>query len=134
EQSRPSLTRRLVERPLGSSGSGRVSSSTTGRCRSVSRTPKSRSSSSSEPYTSTRGYSGLSDFHTGIGEPQNRLRLIDQSRAFASHLPNEPSFTCSGVHAICWFSSTIRSRNGVPATNQDDPASYTGGVSHRQQC
>lgn len=26
--------------------------------------------------------------HTGIGEPQKRLREIDQSRALASHLPN----------------------------------------------
>src|SRR4030095_9186250 len=84
--------------------------------------PKSRSSSSREPYTSTRGYSGLSDFHTGIGEPQNRFRLIDQSRALASHLPNEPSRTCAGVHSICWFSSTMRSRNLVTATNHEETA------------
>ena len=68
--------RRIVLRPVGSSGFGRVRSSMYGRCRSTSpsalrgRRPKSRSMSSSEPYTSTRGYSGSSLFHTGIGEPQ----------------------------------------------------------------
>src|SRR5439155_12168956 len=52
----------------------------------------------------------------------------------ASHLPNEPSRTCSGTQWICWFSSTIRSRNRVTATNHEDTALYTSGVSHRQQC
>ena len=33
---------------------------------------------------------------TGIGEPQKRLRLIDQSRAPSSHLPKRPSLTCPG--------------------------------------
>src|SRR5690606_12025277 len=122
QQSSTSGTRRIIDLPVGSSGLGRTSSSTIGRCRSVTFTPKSRSSSSSDPYTSTRGYSGLSDFHTGIGEPQNRLRLIDQSRAPASHLPNEPSLTCPGTHVICWLSSTIRSRILVTATNHDDTA------------
>ncbi|CAB4832511.1 unannotated protein [freshwater metagenome] len=46
-----------------------------------------------EPYTSMRGYSGSSLRHTGMGAPQKRLREIDQSRAFASHLPNAPSRT-----------------------------------------
>ena len=64
----------------------------------------------------------MSDFHTGIGEPQNRFRLIDQSRALASHLPNEPSLTWPGTQVICWLSSTIRSRNWVTATNHDDTA------------
>ena len=119
---------------MGSSGFGRVNSSIPGRCRSVTGTPKSRDSSASEPYTSVRGYAGSSERHTGIGEPQNRLRLIDQSRAPASHLPKEPSLTCAGVQVICWFSSTIRSRNCVTATNHDDTALYTSGVSQRQQC
>src|SRR3954447_25775926 len=124
----------MMERPVGSSGLGRVSSSMPGRCRSAGRTPKSRSSSSSEPYTSTRGYCGSSLFHAGIGEPQNRLRLIDQSRALASHLPNEPSLTCPGTQVTCSFSSTIRSLNRLTATNQEDTALYTNGVSQRQQC
>src|ERR687885_181105 len=97
-------------------------------------TMKSPSSSANDPYTSTRGYAGSSDFHTGMGDPQNRFRLIDQSRALDSHLPNEPSLTCAGVQLICWFSSTIRSRNRVTATNHDDTALYTSGVSQRQQC
>src|SRR4051812_36736450 len=112
----------MVDFPVGSSGLGRVSSSTNGRCRWVTSTPKARSNSSNEPYTSTRGYCGSSDFQTGIGEPQNRFREIDQSRALASHLPNEPSLMCAGVQVISWLSSTIRSRNVVTATNQDDTA------------
>ena len=50
-----SATRRIVDFPVGSSGLGRVSSSTYGRCRSGSPSrsrgsrPKSRSSSSNEP-------------------------------------------------------------------------------------
>ncbi len=124
----------MVERPVGSSGFGRVSRSTNGRCRSVTSTPKSRSSSSSEPYTSVRGYSGSSDCQTGIGLPQNRFRLIDQSRAFDSHLPNWPCLTCSGTQVICSFSSTMRSRNAVTSTNHDETALYTRGLRHRQQC
>ena len=49
-------------------------------------------------------------------------RLIDQSRAFSSHLPKEPSLVCSGVQSICWFSSSMRSRNLVVSTNQDETA------------
>ncbi len=124
----------MVALPLGSSGLGRVSSSTNGRCRSVRRTPKSRSSSSSEPYTSVRGKSGSSDTHTGSGEAQNRLREMHQSRAPASHLPNWPSLMCSGVQLICWFSSTMRSRNAVTDRNQESTALYTNGLSQRQQC
>src|SRR5262245_45697715 len=109
----------MVLRPVGSSGFGRVSSSTYGRFRPVTVTPKSRSRSAHERSPATRGYCGSSDFHTWIGEPQNRFRLIDQSRALASHLPNEPPLTCAGVQVISRFSSTIRSRNVVTATNQD---------------
>ena len=54
------------------------------------------------------------------GEPQNRLRVIDQSRAFSSHLPNEPSLVCSGTQLICWLSSSIRSLNAVTSTNHDE--------------
>ena len=93
-----------------------------GRCRSSGRTPKSRSSSSSEPYTSIRGYAGSSLFQTGIGLPQNRLREIDQSRVFSSHLPNWPSLMCSGTQRICWLRSSIRSRILVVLTNHDDTA------------
>ena len=46
------------------------------------------------------------------------MRLIDQSRAPSSHLPNEPSLTCSGTHVICSLSSSIRSRNDETFTNQ----------------
>ncbi len=54
--------------------------------------------------------------------PQYRLRLIDQSRAPDSHLPNWPSLMCSGTQVICWLSSTIRSRNSLTRTNQLDTA------------
>src|SRR5690606_40807370 len=84
--------------------------------------PKSRSSSSSEPYASTRGYSGSSLFQIGIGEPQYRLREIDQSRAFASHLPNWPSLTFSGTQVICWLSSPMRSLMSGTRTNQLETA------------
>ena len=86
------------------------------------RTPKSRSSSSSEPYTSIRGYAGSSLRQTGIGLPQKRLREIDQSRVFSSHLPNCPSLTCSGTQRICWLRSSIRSRIFVVETNHDETA------------
>ncbi|SLJ83199.1 Uncharacterised protein [Mycobacteroides abscessus subsp. abscessus] len=45
-----------------------------------------------------------------------------QSRAPSSHLPNWPSRMCSGTQVICLFSSTIRSRNLVTATNQEGTA------------
>ena len=48
QQSSTSGTRRIIERPVGSSGLGRTRSSTCGRCRSVTVTPKSRSSSASD--------------------------------------------------------------------------------------
>ena len=124
----------MVDRPVGSSGLGRVSSSMFGRCRSLGRTPKSRSSSSSEPYTSVRGWFGSSETHTGIGEPQYRFREMFQSRAFSSHLPNWPSRMCSGTHLMRWLSSTIRSRNRLTATNQDDTARWISALSQRQQC
>ena len=111
-----------MDRPVGSSGFGLTSSSMAGRCRSDGRTPKSRSSSSSDPYTSVRGYAGSSLCQTGIGEPQNRFRLIDQSRAPASHLPNWPSLTWPGTQVMSWFSSTIRPENLVTSTNQLDTA------------
>src|SRR3954451_15531301 len=123
----------MVDFPVGSSGLGRVSSSTKGRCRSVTVTPKSASSSAIEPYTSTRGYAGSSDFQIGIGLPQNRLRLIDQSRAPASHLPNWPSLTCSGTQVIWLFSSPIRSLIAVTATNQLATALKMSGFWHGQQ-
>ena len=80
------------------------------------------------------GRSDRRDIQTGIGDPQNRFREIDQSLAPSSHLPNWPSLMCAGTQLICWFSSTIRSRNRVTATNQDDTARWISGVSQRQQC
>ena len=67
-----------------------------------------------------RGYAGSSLFHTGTGLPQNRLRVIDQSRAFSSHLPNWPSRMWSGTQLICWLSSIIRCLNAVTSTNHDE--------------
>ena len=61
----------------------------------------------------------MSDFHTGIGLPQNRFRLIDQSLVFSSHLPNWPCLTCSGTQVICSFSSSIRSLIAVVDTNHE---------------
>jgi len=71
------------------------------------------------PYTSSRGYCGSSLRHTGIGEPQKRLRLIVQSRAFSSHLPNDPSRMCSGTQVISWLSATMRSFTAVTLTNHE---------------
>ena len=81
-----------------------------------------------------RGYVGSSDCHTGIGEPQKRFRLIDQSRALAIHLPKLPSLMWAGCQVICSLSSTIRSRNAVTWTNHDEIARYTSGWAQRQQC
>ncbi len=114
--------RRIVDSPAGSSGFGRVNSSMYVRCRSVTGTPKSASSSAIEPYTSIRGYAGSSDLQIGIGVPQKRFRLIDQSRAPDSHLPNCPSLTCSGTQLISPFSSPIRSLILVTSTNQLETA------------
>jgi hypothetical protein len=62
------------------------------------------------------------------------LREIDQSRAPSSHLPNWPSRMCSGTQVICWFSSTIRSRNCVTCTNHESTARWISGFPQRQQC
>ena len=69
-----------------------------------------------------RGCSGSSLFHTGIGVPQKRLRLIDQSRAPSSQRPKRPSRTWPGIQLICWLSSTIRSRMAVTFTYQEPMA------------
>src|SRR6056300_430888 len=122
QTSKTSGIRRIIDTPLGSSGLGRTNSSIAGRCRSSGFTPKSHSSSSSDPYTSIRGKSGLSLFHTGIGEPQYLLREIDQSLALESHLPNWPSLTLAGTHVISSFNSSMRSRISVTRTNQLDTA------------
>ena len=66
-----------------------------------------------------RGYAASSLFHTGTGEPQNRLRVIDQSRAFSSHLPNWPSLMWSGTQRMPWLRSTIRCLTAVTSTNHD---------------
>src|ERR1700704_5750884 len=109
----------MTDCPVGSSGLGRVSSAMAGRCRSVPTAPKSACSSASDPYTSTRGYCGSSDFHTGMGLPQYRFLLIDQSLVFSSHLPNWPCLTCSGTQVICSFSLSISSLIAVVDTNHD---------------
>ena len=57
-----------------------------------------------------------------MGAPQYLLRLMFQSLAPSSHLPNWPSRMCSGDHSICLLSSTIRSRNVVTATNHEGTA------------
>ena len=67
-----------------------------------------------------RGYSGLSDFHTGTGLPQKRLRVIDQSRAFSNHLPNWPCLTLSGTQLMSSLLASIRSLNSVTLTNHED--------------
>ena len=51
---------------------------------------------------------GSSDFQTGIGAPQKRLRPMFQSRALASQLPKMPSRMCAGTQVIPWFSWTMR--------------------------
>jgi hypothetical protein len=84
-----------------------------GRWRSFTFWPLARSSSATLPKTLSLP-DGLR--HTGIGEPQKRLREIDQSRAPSSHLPNWPSRTCEGIQLIFWLSATIRSRIAVTFT------------------
>ena len=63
-----------------------------------------------------RGQAGSSERHTGTGDPQKRLRLIDQSRAPSSQLPKRPSRTWAGIQLIWRFSSTMRSRMAVTRT------------------
>ena len=70
------------------------------------------------------GHRGSSLFQTGTGAPQKRLRVIDQSRAPSSHLPNAPSVTYAGTQLISWFSSSIRSLMAVTLTNQELTALY----------
>jgi hypothetical protein len=77
---------------------------------------------------------GLSDIHTGIGEPQYRLREIDQSRAPSSHLPNWPSRTCSGNLVISRLSSTMRSRYALTCKYHESSARWMSGFPQRQQC
>ncbi len=99
-----------------------------GRCRSGSPSwftgsrPKKSFSSCREPNTSRCVHSTPSHSHTGIGDPQKRLREIDQSRAFSSHLPNWPCLTFSGIQLICSFSSSIRSLIWVTSTYQEEIA------------
>ena len=52
--------------------------------------------------------------------PQKRLRVIDQSRALASHLPNEPCWMWSGTQRMSWLSSSSRSLTAVTSTNHDE--------------
>ena len=69
-----------------------------------------------------------------MGEPQKRLRLIDQSRAPSSHLPNWPSRMVSGIQWISWFSSTMRSRNSLTRTYHEERAMKMSGSPLRQHC
>ena len=54
-----------------------------------------------------------------MGEPQNRLREMDQSRALATHVPNWPCLTLPGIQVISSFSSSMRSLIWVTLTYQD---------------
>ncbi len=54
-----------------------------------------------------------------MGEPQYRLREMDQSRALATHVPNCPCFTLPGIQVISSFSSSMRSLIWVTLTYQD---------------
>ena len=75
--------------PVGSSGFGRVSSSMHGPVQVGDRDAEVALELVERAVdVDARVRAGRRDFHTGIGEPQKRLRVIDQSRAFASHLPN----------------------------------------------
>jgi hypothetical protein len=69
-----------------------------------------------------RGYAGSSLFHTGIGEPQNRLRLIDQSRAFSSHLPKLPSLHVLGHPGDLLVQLDHPVAEAVTSTNHDETA------------
>ena len=64
------------------------------------------------------GTAGRRTSTPGSASPRTGCGEIDQSRALASHLPNEPSLTCAGIQVICWLSSTIRSRN---VRDRDEP-------------
>jgi hypothetical protein len=100
----------------------------------VTGTPKSALEFGQRPVHVDARVGGSSEVHTGIGEPQNRLRLIDQSRAFSSHLPKLPSLTCSGTQLISWLSSTIRSRIAVTCDEPRRDRPVHSGWAHRQQC
>ena len=65
---------------------------------------------------------GSSLRHTGIGDPQKRLRLIDQSRAPSSHMPKRPSRTWPGTQLMSELMASIRSLMSVTFTNQDEMA------------
>src|SRR5699024_2733520 len=125
QTSKTSSTRRIMDLPVGSSGFGRTSSSIQGRCRSTSPSvfrgslPKACSSSDREPSSSSSVWLGSWDSHTGMGEPQYRLREIDQSRAFSSHFPNWPCLTLPGIQLMSSLMRNMSSLKSVTLTYQE---------------
>ena len=112
QQSNTSSTRFSGDFPVGD---GISSLSIKCLCRSSIFRPVSFSSSATLPGTMTSP-SGLRQIGSGV--PQKRLRLIAQSRAFSSHLPNRPSRRCAGTQLIDWLFLTILSRSCSARTNQ----------------
>ena len=95
-----------------------------GRCRSVGPHAEVRARARRGCRRRRRaGSAGSSLFHTGIGEPQNRLRLIDQSRALASHLPKRAVLDVLGHPGdlLVELDHAVPERRS-PRTNQDDTA------------
>jgi hypothetical protein len=90
------------------------------RCRSVTRTPDSRASSSMELTTTTSLPSSL--VQMGSGVPQKRLREMAQSRASFSQLANRPTFTESGTQCVASLLRTRRSLKLSTRTNQEGTA------------
>ena len=62
---------------------------------------------------------GSSLSHTGMGAPQNRFLLIDQSRAPSSHLPKAPSRTWLGIQLICWWAGRVRAVRSVTRADSE---------------
>ena len=65
------------------------------------------------------GETGQTGLRSGTARPDAHAFF---GAKLASHLPNWPSFTCSGYQVISWFNSSIRLRNSLTLMNHDDTA------------
>src|SRR3989344_4626059 len=79
-------------------------------------------SSSSDALPNTRFVLHFSHTHTGMTLAQKRCRLIDQSRAPSSHLPQRPSLICSGDQLMPFALRQSSLFIFVTATNHDEVA------------
>ena len=110
----------MVDRPVGSSGLGRVEL-VDGRTVQVVGPDAEVALELVQAAVDVdpRDSAGRRSSTPGSGAPQNRFRLMDQSRAPSSHLPKAPSRTWAGIQSISWLSSSMRSLTAVTFTNQE---------------